>query len=270
MESVDAEPTKYIPPQTQSRAARRRVFHTTFAEFVDKFVLQLDIEAIQAQLEDRVMNFGLCIIEFTVLLLQMIDTVHEGDGDCLIVNLKYLLLMFKAKSSYSKFAVEVLRFLSQVNCTLTEQMGKRVVYGRFFNTAGKQLGRNIEIDLAMEHTIKATKNLVNAMGANKTKKAVQRATRAVGGVQEIVHSYDKCSGVVPSSTAHTRKSSEKDEHQMISDLRKLRPFQSVPARCHSAFPDMVSSPILSINWAAFHAWLNKHRNRMAKGRDNCD
>ena len=178
MESVDAQPTKYIPPQTQSRAARRRVFHTTFAEFVDKFVLQLDIEAIQAQPEDRVMNCGLCIIEFTVLLLQMIDTVHEGDGDRLIVNLKYLLLIFKAKSSYSKYAVEVMRFLSQVNCTLTEQMAKRVVYGRFFNTAGKQ-GRNIESDLAMEHTIKATKNLVNAMGAKKKKKAVQRATRAV-------------------------------------------------------------------------------------------
>ena len=70
------------------------------------------------------MNYGLCVIEFVVLVLQMIDTVHEGDGNRLIAIVKYLLLMFKAKSNYSKYAIETMRFITQVKCTLTEQMSQ--------------------------------------------------------------------------------------------------------------------------------------------------
>ena len=94
------------------------------------------------------MNYGLSVIEFVVLVMQMIDTVHEGDSDRLVVIVKYLLLMFKAKSNYSKYAIEPMRFITQVKCTLTAQMAARVLNDRFVNLSGKS-GHNMETDIAM-------------------------------------------------------------------------------------------------------------------------
>lgn len=57
------------------------------------------------------MNYGLCVIEFVVLVMQMIDIVYEGDGDCFIVIVKYFLLMFKVKSNYFKYVIEIMWFI---------------------------------------------------------------------------------------------------------------------------------------------------------------
>jgi len=83
-------------------------FEQTFGSFVDRYVLHDNLNEIQCDPEDKVMNYGLCVIEFVVLVMQMIDTVHEGVGERLIVVVKYLLLMFKAKSNYSKYAIETM------------------------------------------------------------------------------------------------------------------------------------------------------------------
>ena len=140
--------------------------------------------------------------------------------------------------------------------------GSTCVYGRFTNPSGKP-GQNMEIDIAVEHTIKGTKVLINGMGANKTQKAVQRATSSVGGVQCICHSYDKCSNVTPNFTAHSRKTALGDELCMVQDLKNLQPFKAITGKCHASFSDIKSSPTLSIDWPAFHQWLENHKRRMA-------
>ena len=255
------QPTKHIPPEDMTRRSQEQYFQETFGSFVDRYVLHDNLEEIQSDPEDKVMNYGLSVIEFVVLVMQVIDTVHEGDSDRLVVIVKYLLLMFKAKSNYSKYAIETMRFITQVKCTLTAQMAARVLNDRFVNLSGKS-GHNMETDIAMEHTIKATKVLINGMGANKTQKAVQRATSSVGGVQCICQSYDKNSDVTPNSTAHSRKTAKVDELCMVQDLNNLQPFKAVPGRCHATFSNIKSSPTLSIDWPAFYQWLNKHKKRM--------
>ena len=262
MDSTTDQPTRHIPPKDMTRTNQEEYFQKTFGSFVDRYVLHDNLEEIQSDPEDKVMNYGLSVIEFVVLVMQMIDTVHEGDGDRLVVIVKYLLLMFKAKSNYSKYAIETMRFITQVKCILTAQMAARVLNDRFVNPSGKP-GHNMETDIAMEHTIKATKVLINGMGANKTQKAVQRATSSVGGVQCICQSYDKNSDVTPNSTAHSRKTAKVDELCMVQDLQTLQPFKAIPGRCHATFSNIRSSPTLSLDWPAFYQWLNKHKKRMA-------
>ena len=46
--------------------------------------------------------------------------------------------------------------------------------------------RNVEIDLSQENRNNDMKSMVNAMGANKTDNAIGRASKASGGVKEIV------------------------------------------------------------------------------------
>ena len=113
MNSINDKPTVHIPRPMQSRNEANDYFNSVFGEFVDKYVLQTDIATeTQNKPQDRVFNYGLCIIEFAVLLMQMIDTVCEGDGERLLLNMKYFLLMFRAKSTYSKYALEVMRFIT--------------------------------------------------------------------------------------------------------------------------------------------------------------
>ena len=72
------------------------------------------------------------------------------------------------------------------------------------------------------------KTVIKMMGANKTKKAVERLTKAFGGKRKIVGNFDKVSKVSPQSPSHTHKSSEKDEELVRQDLRRLRLFKKTP------------------------------------------
>ena len=76
---------------------------------------------------------------------------------------------------------------------------------------------------------------IKSMGPNKTGKAVERSTKASGGKRRIVENFDGVSKVASQSGSHTHKSSQRDEQLISQDLRKLRPFKSIPGRCHPSF-----------------------------------
>ena len=61
------------------------------------------------------------------------------------------------------------------------------------------------------------KKLLKGMGAQKTFKAVERATRA--------ENFDDKTGVHPPSTAYSYQNAEKDQKDMISIVCDLKPFQ---------------------------------------------
>ena len=68
------------------------------------------------------------------------------------------------------------------------------------------------------------------MGAQKTFKAVERATRAACGLKKIAENFDDKTGVHPPSTAHSYQNAEKDQKDMISIVCGLKPFQEIPGR----------------------------------------
>ena len=114
MDSPTDQPTKHILPKGMTRTKQEEYFHKTFGCFVDRYVLHDNLEDSQYDPEQKVMSYGLSVIQFVVLVMQMTDTVHEGDGDHLVVIVKYLLLMFKARRNYSKYAIETMRSITQV------------------------------------------------------------------------------------------------------------------------------------------------------------
>ena len=199
MENIESEPTKNLPEQNASMEAKNEHFDKVLGKFVNYHVFHLGVT-----IDDKVQNYGLSLIELFVVLMQLNDTVHEGDGDRNVINWKYLLWVFKANNNLSKYAIEGMYFLTLVKCMLTHQMSERVIWGRETNKKGK-IGANMPNDLEMEHTIKSTKTLITSMGANKTEKAVLRSSMSVTGVSESLSAYDESSNVIPPSTAHTKK-----------------------------------------------------------------
>ena len=208
--------------------------------------------------EDYVRNYGFRILEAVMLLLQLKDTTKEGDGKRASINEKVLMMFFKTQNNYSKYAVEMVTTIAQKEIIASPRMAEVIRNETFVNwTGGKS--RNIDDDTAIEICNCITKNMVREMGANKTEKAVERATKAAVGVRDIISNYDKVSAITPDSGKHTTRKSTEDEQGMIRDLRGLRPFRKIAGRRHASFPTIDRSAISNIDMEIYHRWISsKH------------
>lgn len=204
------------------------------------------------------------VIELVVFLMQMIDTCAEGDGERNDINIKRLLQYFKSYGTFSKYAIEMFTCIAQREVLLSTEMSHRLRWGRFVNWAGGK-GRNIECDAAQEICNRTSKNIVKGMGANKTPKAIIRASKSAAGVQQIVTRFDANAHIHSQSNSHTTCSSDEDESIIINDLRKLRPFHIVPQRSHASFSDIEVSPLVGIDMLNFFAWLEKQKKNISMG-----
>jgi hypothetical protein len=92
--------------------------------------------------------------------------------------------------------------IAQVEAMLSEEMAHRLTWGQFVNWNGGQ-GMNIACDMAQEICNRVSKDVVKGMGADKTTKAMVRASRAAASVKQIVQAMDKASDIkkCPPNTA---------------------------------------------------------------------
>ena len=152
--------------------------------------------------------------------------------------------------------------VAQNEILLSEREAQRAIWSQTVNWKGGP-GKNIEADLMQENRNNDHKAAIKAMGANKTEKAVHRATKAAGGQRQIVEVFDKQTGVTSQSPSHTHRSSQRDEQIIQRDLRRLRPFKIVPRRMHPSFPDCFTHPFEKVDFVKLHAWLKDHMQKMA-------
>ena len=156
MESVSAKPTKCVPPQGPlSEAIRRTYIQSTVRAFIEQFAplhpnlartfITSDAET-QVQSTDKVANYSHQVIELGLMLMQLIDTAKEGDGERTIRNWFY----FKSRSTHSKYALEGIHFISQVCALLSQRKAHEVIWSQFCSSQGGP-GRNLSCDLRMEH-----------------------------------------------------------------------------------------------------------------------
>lgn len=75
---------------------------------------------------------------------------------------------------------------------------------RFINTSGLP-GHNISCDLHNEHLNRLVKVAVEELGANKSKKVITRAGKAIGILSKITDSFDKSVNVAVPSGKHSQE-----------------------------------------------------------------
>ena len=95
--------------------------------------------------------------------------------------------------------------------------------------------RNIPADLHMEHLNRIAKDAIKSLGANKTKRAIERVSKSIGGMlSPLLHQFDQEHGLKPISGAHHRANLQKDLGIIVAELmhfsiqadRKYPTFQS--------------------------------------------
>ena len=120
------------------------------------------------------------------------------------------------------------------------------------------VGHNIEIDLFQENRNCEMKKLIRSMGANKTEKPIERASKA----SEIVEAFVEQINIRPKSGSPTHKSSADDEKLIGRDLRGLRPFKKEEGRSFETFVGISHDPTHSLDKVKFKEWIDRHKKNI--------
>ena len=79
-----------------------------------------------------------------------------------------MLPLFRA-SGRTNYSIEAFQMLYSYSFLLSPRQGMQLLWSRCINTRGRQ-GKNVPMDLHMEHLNKACKDALRGLGANKTPK----------------------------------------------------------------------------------------------------
>jgi hypothetical protein len=135
------------------------------------------------------------------MLMQLIDTAKEGDGERSIRNWKFLT---KGRSTHSKNALEGVHFISQVRALLSPRKAHEAIWSQFCSSQGG-LSHNLSCDLRMEH--------FNNEMTNKTPEAVRCISKATTALEETGKQIDRILYVPKCSRAHS--STAGDEQAIV-------------------------------------------------------
>ena len=214
---------------------------------------------------DHIMSHAQNLCLWAMHHMSMNDTAKEGDFMRAILNSKLNIPFFFSHSKLSKYYIENVDFLLKVQHICSPQMKARLLEGSFVNERGGA-GCNVETDLAMEHSVRNKKDLIRALGANKTEKAIIRVTLAADIVAEITKNFNNVIGVVTKSGRHTKHTSELDRNRVKRVLRDLRPFHFVSGRSYRMMPALSPLPFDGIQLNDMAASMRRAINRLCRGQ----
>ena len=161
------------------------------------------------------------------------DAVREGDGDRMLSIWKYPFLLFKATGK-KNYAIESFTLLAQYNILLPPSIGEQLKWSRFINVHGLP-GKNVSCDLHMEHLNRLVKTAMDGLGANKTEKAISRASKAIGVLSKIMESYDQKMSVCETTGIHRDVSFTTDAKKIVDQLIECDAFNPSTVTKHASF-----------------------------------
>lgn len=279
LEFFQMEDTKHKPAVNSPHSVyvfkeeyRKSYIVQVLDKFLDEFVFiggdsdngdmgDEDAEDDGDRVEDGIWNYGVNIIKCFMLLADFKDAVSSGNGEHLLILRKQLLIHFFATPGFNEFAIEMLVNILQSKVLLSAAEAHRCQWAATVNWKGGA-GKNIEIDLFQENRNCEMKKLIRAMGANKTDKAITRASKASGGVTKIVEAFEHQVNIHPKSTAHSHKSATDDEKVISRDIRGLRPFKKEDGRSFESFASISCNPTHSLDKDKFATWINRHKKNI--------
>ena len=204
--------------------------------------------------DDQVHNYARVLCHFASVVCLFIDAWKEGDGERVIRCWKLCMLHLHSERK-TKYALEALRLQFQLR-TLQPYLVHQLTWGRFVNTHGGK-GRNIPCDLHNEHINKLFKEMIGDMGANFTEEASTRAARSISTLERLAIQYERQTGIHPQTTAHSRRSDEKDVFTIVKAVQKARVLDVVSKRSHSKFHAFSANPLRKLDREKMIKWIKK-------------
>ena len=108
----------------------------------------------------------------------------------------------------------------------------------------------------MEHLNRLLKDTVSHLGANKTPKAIMRASKALGALKDILVNFDQ-KHKVWSSGSHTHRSDTEDLLKILAELKQSNVFEYKEGRRHSTFPSITCNQLMKLKKKKLDVWMKK-------------
>lgn len=195
-----------------------------------------------------------------LLLMEFKDAIREGDGNRVMAVWKYLFLIFKS-SGRKNYSIEGFTLLSQYYFILPPQLAEQLKWSRFINNHGK-CGKNISMDLHMEHLNRLCKTAIEGLGANKSEKAIIRVGKTVGVLEDLLNNFDSENNVTSVSDAHTARSMVKDLNIVIEELQEIQAFKLTSDKVHRSFKSLSTNLIRTLDEKTLKEWMVKNMTKL--------
>ena len=265
IENIDATPVRNNEFLSRSVSCEEKkiALEEMLASFVAEYLIPetLDLDSNEDEDRDGVNNYSLNLLRSYMILLDYKDAVSSGNGEHLALIHKQMIPYFFSVS-YNAYAIEMLVCTMQNEVTLSSAEAHHCKLAALANWKGGK-NKNIEIDLLQENRNRDLKGLIKSMGANKTEKAINGASKAAGGVRKIVDTFEQEVSIRRKSSSHSHKSSIEDEKMMSRELSTLKAFTMISGRAHASFLDVSSDPLHHLDEEKFSAWLERHQKNLS-------
>ena len=211
-------------------------------------------------------DYHCCFMNMALLLRNFADAGREGDGERLVRCIKFFMLhFFQDGSGSTKYCLEALYQMFQINALLTPREAQRMVWNRTVNNKGG-LGNNVFMDLDLEHDNHGLKDIKGVLGANISEASVTRICRAFFQMKTLAKTFDQEIGVKQVFGDHTRKDVTQDLHKIVRVLKEEKVFtNSAVRKTMRGFPNCPRDYLQLLNTGALFKWINDHKRKVSQG-----
>ncbi len=212
--------------------------------------------------KDDMLSYQKVLLEYGLLLLNFWDAVLEGDGNRIFHSWKYFLLYLQNEgSSATKYSLEALYLMCQVNALLSPQAAHRLIWNRSVkNKTGH--GGNIPLDLQLEFYNRILKGAVKNLGHNASKKSLDRICHAMGVTNQLLHNFDKEAKIIKRSGKHVKQSTQGDLSKVVGELVSQKAMHLTPGRTYNCFSSMGQSLLHRFNSNKLYSWIIEHKRNI--------
>ena len=173
--------------------------------------------------DDSVSSYAIQLLRIGCLYMEFADAIREGDGQRVLRCWRYFLPVFRASHS-TNYACEALNFLHQHLYTLSPRLSNQLIWGRFISVRGLP-GRNIPLDLHMEHLNRLAKDAMRNLGSNKTRAtSISRVGRSLGTLAPLLEQFDADNSVQSSSSKYKKPLAVADISIIVEELMASKHF----------------------------------------------
>ena len=211
---------------------------------------------------DRVLVYAKELLSLGMLYFEFIDGIREGDGTRILRCWRYLMLVFKATNK-TKYAIQAATLLFQYHYQFTDRMKEQLIWSRTINTSGR-MGRNIPMDLHMEHLNRDLKSAIGHLSSNVNEVTIDRIGKSLRKLGMVKENFDYSSEITLDSGYHSTPPLSKDLKKVLDELRKKCVYKRILHRKHSQFPRMKGNVVGVIQKDKLSSWLKAYYQKLLR------
>lgn len=214
---------------------------------------------------DDMYNYQKSLMEMGMLIMNIQDAISEGDGSRVLRCWKFLLLYLKHDNGSTKYSVEVLYMMFQINAILSPRSAHQLIWNRFTKLRLGPAG-HIPLDLNLEFYNKTVKQAVKKLGSNASQKSINRICHSIDVTKVLMENFDKEVKTYKTSGKHVQQSVLKDMKAVVAELLDQKALSRIPGRSYSYYANAPSSILAGFDLEKMYKWINDHKKNITVGR----